>query len=86
MFATGSDDRSVRLWSMSDMTLLARTDLDQKARSLGFSPDGSHLAVGLGDGSFMVLKARYEAKWCLGDLEFLLNLFNMKRTVPFVKC
>lgn len=58
MFATGSDDRSVRLWSMSDMTLLARTDLDQKARSVGFSPDGSHLAVGLGDGSFMVLKAR----------------------------
>ena len=41
------------------MTLLARTDLDQKARSLGFSADGSHLAVGLGDGSFMVLKARY---------------------------
>lgn len=62
MFATGSDDRSVRLWSMSDMTLLARTDLNQKARSLGFSPDGSHLGVGLGDGSFMVLKARYEAK------------------------
>lgn len=58
MFATGSDDRSVRLWSMSDMTLLARTDLEQKARSVGFSPDGSHLAVGLGDGSFMVLKAR----------------------------
>jgi len=48
-----------RLWSMSDMALLARTDLDQKARSLGFSADGSHLAVGLGDGSFMVLKARY---------------------------
>jgi len=44
---------------MSEMTLLARTDLDQKARSLGFSADGSHLAVGLGDGSFMVLKARY---------------------------
>lgn len=41
------------------MTLLATTDLDQKARSLGFSADGSHLAVGLGDGSFMVLKARY---------------------------
>ena len=48
------------------MTLLARTDLDQKARSLGFSADGSHLAVGLGDGSFMVLKARYTvANWAV---------------------
>ena len=41
------------------MTLLARTDLDQKVRSLGFNADGSHLSAGLGDGSFMVLKARY---------------------------
>ena len=41
------------------MTLLARTDLDQKVRSLSFNADGSHLAVGQGDGSFMVLKARY---------------------------
>jgi len=49
------------------MTLLARTDLDQKARSLGFSADGSHLAVGLGDGSFMVLKARYTDNICFGS-------------------
>ena len=52
------------------MTLLARTDLDQKARSLGFGADGSHLAVGLGDGSFMVLKARYTvAKLTMSALE-----------------
>ena len=46
------------------MTLLARTDLDQKVRSLGFNADGSHLAAGLGDGSFMVLKARYLSWIC----------------------
>ena len=68
-----------RLWSMSDMTLLARTDLDQKARSLGFSADGSHLAVGLGDGSFMVLKARYTVNKidnvCL-ELTMLYTIWN----------
>ncbi|CAB3992368.1 echinoderm microtubule-associated -like 6 [Paramuricea clavata] len=58
MFATGSDDQSIRLWSLSDRTLLARVDLEQKIRSLAFHPDGSQLAAGLSDGSFMVLKAR----------------------------
>ena len=49
---------SSRLWSLSDRTLLARVDLKQKIRSLAFHPDGSQLAAGLSDGSFMVLKAR----------------------------
>lgn len=58
MFVIGSDDRSVRLWSMFDMILLARIDLDQKVRFVGFSLDGSYLVVGFGDGLFMVLKVR----------------------------
>ena len=45
---------------MADKSLLARTDLDQKIRSVSFSADAAHLAVGLGDGSFRVLKARFE--------------------------
>ena len=49
---------SNRLWSLSDRTLLARVDLEQKIRSLAFHSDGSQLAAGLSDGSFMVLKAR----------------------------
>ncbi|PFX18604.1 Echinoderm microtubule-associated protein-like 6 [Stylophora pistillata] len=77
MFATGSDDRSVRLWSMLDMTLLARTDLDQKVRSLGFNADGSHLAVGLGDGSFMVLKAR--------DLSEVTHIKDRKEVIHELK-
>ena len=40
------------------MSLLARTDLEHKVRSLAFNADGSHLAAGLGNGSFVVLKAR----------------------------
>jgi microtubule-associated protein-like 6 len=43
---------------MADKSLLARTDLEQKIRSVSFNADGSHLGVGLGDGSFCVLKAR----------------------------
>lgn len=44
---------------MADKSLLARNDLDQKIRSVAFNSDGSHLAVGLVDGSFKVLKARF---------------------------
>ena len=59
------------------MTLLARTDLDQKARSLGFSADGSHLAVGLGDGSFMVLKARYTTMYSKQGLQLSMLDFPL---------
>ncbi|XP_046848411.1 echinoderm microtubule-associated protein-like 6 [Xenia sp. Carnegie-2017] len=58
MFATGSDDCSIRLWSFSDRLLLARIDLDHMIRSLAFHPDGSQIAGGLSNGSFIVLKTR----------------------------
>ncbi|XP_035687635.1 echinoderm microtubule-associated protein-like 6 isoform X3 [Branchiostoma floridae] len=58
LFVTGSDDHSVRLWSMSENTLLARCNMDQAVRSLAFSADGGHLAVGMKDGGFTVLKTR----------------------------
>ncbi|XP_077993248.1 echinoderm microtubule-associated protein-like 6 [Glandiceps talaboti] len=58
VFATGSDDHTVRLWSMTDHTMLSRTTLDQNIRSVAFNQDGSQLAAGLSDGSFIVLKTR----------------------------
>ncbi|XP_033122529.1 echinoderm microtubule-associated protein-like 6 [Anneissia japonica] len=58
IFATGSDDESVRLWSANDNTLLSRTTMDHKIRSVAFNHDGSHLAVGMSNGSFTVLKTR----------------------------
>ncbi|VTJ79800.1 Hypothetical predicted protein [Marmota monax] len=53
---TGSDDRSVRLWSLADHALIARCNMEEAVRSVAFSPDGSQLALGMKDGSFIVLR------------------------------
>ncbi|KAM3930547.1 echinoderm microtubule-associated protein-like 6 isoform 4-T4 [Leptodactylus fuscus] len=55
---TGSDDRSVRLWSLADHALIARCNMEEAVRSVAFSPDGSQLALGMKDGSFTVLRVR----------------------------
>ncbi|KAM9700202.1 echinoderm microtubule-associated protein-like 6, partial [Menidia menidia] len=55
---TGSDDRSVRLWSLPDHTLLARCNMEESVRSVCFNNDGSQLALGMKDGSFTVLRVR----------------------------
>ncbi|XP_051939881.1 echinoderm microtubule-associated protein-like 6 isoform X6 [Hippocampus zosterae] len=55
---TGSDDRSVRLWSLPDHTLLARCNMEEAVRSVSFNDDGSQLALGMKDGSFTVLRVR----------------------------
>ncbi len=47
-----------RLWNMQGFTLLSRTTVDAAVRSCAFSHDGSMLAVGLSDGSFLVLKTK----------------------------
>lgn len=47
-----------RLLDMASKSLLAKTGFDQTIRSLAYSPDGAHLAVGHGDGSFRILKGR----------------------------
>ncbi|KAJ8387313.1 hypothetical protein AAFF_G00158090 [Aldrovandia affinis] len=55
---TGSDDRSVRLWSLTDHALIARCNMEESVRSVAFSSDGSQLALGMKDGSFTVLRVR----------------------------
>ncbi|XP_029087447.1 echinoderm microtubule-associated protein-like 6 [Monodon monoceros] len=57
---TGSDDRSVRLWSLADHALIARCNMEEAVRSVAFSPDGSQLALGMKDGSFIVLRVRHK--------------------------
>ncbi|MBN3309055.1 EMAL6 protein, partial [Amia calva] len=55
---TGSDDRSVRLWSLADHALIARCNMEEAVRSVAFNSDGSQLALGMKDGSFTVLRVR----------------------------
>ena len=44
---------------MSNKELIGKATFDVTTRCLAFSPDGSHLSVGHGDGSFRVLKGRF---------------------------
>ena len=50
MFATCGDDGLLRIWCISDRTLIATRQLDAPARCCAFSPEGTLLAVGFGDG------------------------------------
>nr|XP_021335612.1 echinoderm microtubule-associated protein-like 6 [Danio rerio] len=78
---TGSDDRSVRLWSLSEHTLIARCNMEEAVRSVSFINDGSQLALGMKDGSFTVLRVRYfslrSRPICLNQAYFThLNKYN----------
>ncbi|KAL5008221.1 hypothetical protein ScPMuIL_013802 [Solemya velum] len=77
LFATGSDDQTLRLWNMNNFEILSKTTLDQKIRSCSLDPDGTHLAVGLVDGSFMVLKAR--------DLSEVVHIKDRKEVIHEMK-
>ncbi|KAB0375028.1 hypothetical protein FD755_013520, partial [Muntiacus reevesi] len=55
---TGSDDRSVRIWSLVDHALIARCNMEEPIRSAAVNVDGIHLALGMKDGSFTVLRVR----------------------------
>ncbi|XP_053521940.1 echinoderm microtubule-associated protein-like 5 isoform X5 [Artibeus jamaicensis] len=55
---TGSDDRSVRLWSLVDHALIARCNMEEPVRCAAVNGDGIHLALGMKDGSFTVLRVR----------------------------
>ncbi|XP_072031189.1 echinoderm microtubule-associated protein-like 6 isoform X3 [Amphiura filiformis] len=77
IFATGSDDQTVRIWSMEDNTLMSRTEVDQNIRSVAFNNDGTHLAVGMADGSFIVFKSK--------DLSEIIHIKERKEVLHEMK-
>ncbi|XP_060573407.1 echinoderm microtubule-associated protein-like 6 [Ruditapes philippinarum] len=77
VFATGSDDQTLRLWSMNSFEILSKTTLEQKIRSCAFDNDGGQLAVGMMDGSFIVLKSR--------DLSEVIHIKDRKEVIHELK-
>ena len=58
LYATVSDDRSVRIWSYEGShQLISFKVLKQPGRCVAFSPDGKALAVGLKDGEGWIIEA-----------------------------
>jgi microtubule-associated protein-like 6 len=66
-YCTVGDDKTVRIWSIHSRKLLRMAKFDITARAVAYSPDGSHLAVGLGgkkgpgkqkrDGAWMIIRS-----------------------------
>ncbi|KAG9260088.1 echinoderm microtubule-associated protein-like 6 isoform X4 [Astyanax mexicanus] len=74
---TGSDDRSVRLWSLADHALIARCNMEEAVRSVAFSHDGSQLSLGMKDGSFTVLRVR--------DMTEIVHIKDRKEVIHELK-
>lgn len=77
IFATGSDDQTLRFCHMNNFELLSKTTLDHKIRSCSFDNDGGHIAVGFDDGSFAVLKSR--------DLSEVVHIKDRKEVLHEMK-
>ncbi len=56
VFATASDDKSVRIWNLKENKLINLALLEKRIRSCSFSGDAKSLACGLSDGTLTILK------------------------------
>ncbi|XP_059908445.1 echinoderm microtubule-associated protein-like 5 [Gadus macrocephalus] len=74
---TGSDDHSVRIWSLIDHALIARCNMEEPIRCAAVSTDGIHLALGMKDGSFTVLRVR--------DMTEVVHIKDRKEAVHELK-
>ena len=85
-YATVGDDGVVRVWSIALRRCVKRTSLEVAGRALSWSPDGNHIAVGIGgdpamntkDGAIMILSSSSldiihedrKAKFTISDIKY----------------
>ncbi|CAF2961159.1 unnamed protein product [Rotaria sp. Silwood2] len=62
IFATGSYDRNLVIWSTNTKGLIVKVDMKKEIRSVSFNPDGNLLAVGFTDGQISLVTYSLENK------------------------
>lgn len=85
LFATTGDDRTIRVWSVSGRRMLRKAVVDCTARSVGWSPDGLTLIVGLG-GSADGKKQRKDGAFLLINATSMKPLFEGRLGYPEALC
>lgn len=90
VFATTGDDKTIRVWCISSRRLLRKAVIDCTARCINWSPDGTHLIVGMGglqdgkrqrkDGAFLILDSAtlrplFEGRYVSSPVKLLLAIY-----------
>ncbi|XP_038072339.1 echinoderm microtubule-associated protein-like 6 [Patiria miniata] len=63
LFASASDDGTIRIWDAQKMVMTTKVSMGSSARSIIYSPDGETLAVGLKNGEFCLLAVGTMKVW-----------------------
>ena len=80
-YVTVGDDGMVCIWNISTHVCLRKASLDSPARAVAWSPDGTRLAVGLGDGSS---KSTKDGAFMMLDADTLDILFEDRKSKMMV--
>jgi microtubule-associated protein-like 6 len=67
-YVTAGEDQTVRAWSITNRTQVARSDTGANAICTAFSPDGNYVAVGLETGAFSVFQFQEGAQATLTEI------------------
>lgn len=74
---TASDDKTVRIWSLTERRMLRFASFAKLLRTCEYSPNGQTIAVGTKDGEFMILNE--------SDLSVIVTVQHRNQEVSDIK-